>query len=80
MKSRQKPIKDPKKTQNWSDLAAVRSLLANPNIPVAEIARRFNVNPTTLYRAFPGGRSAVIEGSWRLSTRTPKTHNCSWQP
>jgi len=47
---------------NGSDLAAVQTLLANPNIPVAEIARRFNVNPTTLYRAFPGDRSAVIEG------------------
>jgi len=29
----------------------------------AEFARRFNVNPTTLYRAFSGGRSAVIEGN-----------------
>jgi len=48
---------------NGSDLAAVRTLLANPKIPVAEIARRFNVDPTTIYRAFPGGRSAVIEGS-----------------
>jgi len=47
----------------WHSLAAVRTLLANLKIPVAEIARCFNVNPTTLYRAFPGGRSAVIKGS-----------------
>jgi len=44
---------------NESDLAAVRTLLANPKIPVAEIARRFKVNPTTLYRHFPGGRGAL---------------------
>jgi len=38
------------------------------------IARRFKVNPTTLYRAFPGSRSAVIEGSWRPSPRTREPH------
>jgi len=44
---------------NRSDLAAVRTLLANPKIPVSEIAQRLNVDPSTLYRYFPGGRGAL---------------------
>jgi len=42
-----------------SDLAAGRALLADPAIPVAEIARRLNIDQSTLYRYFPGGRSAL---------------------
>jgi len=42
-----------------SDLAAARALLADPEIPVAEIARRLKVDQSTLYRYFPGGRSVL---------------------
>jgi transposase len=34
------------------------SLLADPAIPIAEIAKRLNVSKQTFYRHFPGGRSA----------------------
>ncbi len=41
------------------DLAAARALLSDPEITVTEIARRLGVNPSTLYRAIPGGRSSL---------------------
>ncbi len=41
------------------DLAAARALLLDPEITVTEIARRLGVNPSTLYRAIPGGRSSL---------------------
>jgi DNA invertase Pin-like site-specific DNA recombinase len=46
-----------------SDLTAARALLADPEIPVAEIARRLNIDQSTLYRYFPGGRSALQDTS-----------------
>jgi len=36
-----------------------RTLLAHSSLPVTEIARRVGVSRAALYRAFPGGRSAV---------------------
>lgn len=43
-----------------SDIAMAKALLANPEISVSTIARRFSVSPATLYRNVPGGRSGVI--------------------
>jgi len=36
-------------------LTAVRTLLADSELSVAEIAHQHHVNPATIYRAFPGG-------------------------
>ena len=41
------------------DIAAARAMLADPAIPVGEIAERLKVAPSTLYRHVPGGRSGV---------------------
>ncbi|SFJ90388.1 recombinase family protein [Jannaschia pohangensis] len=41
------------------DLDMARVLLRDPDIPVTAIARKLGVSPATLYRALPGGRSAV---------------------
>ncbi|HKK22747.1 MAG TPA: recombinase family protein [Pseudohaliea sp.] len=42
-----------------ADLAAARALLRDPDITVADVAKRLKVAPSTLYRHLPGGRSAV---------------------
>jgi len=41
------------------DLAAAKALLRDPEITVAQVAKRLGVAPSTLYRHLPGGRSAV---------------------
>jgi DNA invertase Pin-like site-specific DNA recombinase len=41
------------------DLEKARTLLLNPDITVAEVARTLGVGPATLYRHLPGGRSTV---------------------
>jgi DNA invertase Pin-like site-specific DNA recombinase len=41
------------------DLSAAKALLKDSDLSVAEIARRLNVSPATLYRYVPGGRSAA---------------------
>ncbi len=41
------------------DIEAARSLLANPDIGVAQIARRLGVSPATLYRHIPAARTLV---------------------
>lgn len=41
------------------DLTAAQALLNEPDISVAEVARRLGVSSSTLYRHLPGGRSAV---------------------
>jgi DNA invertase Pin-like site-specific DNA recombinase len=40
-----------------ADQAAARAMLANPTIPVAEIAKRMGVSRTTFYAYFPRARA-----------------------
>jgi DNA invertase Pin-like site-specific DNA recombinase len=42
------------------DLDVARTLLANPDIAVSEVASRLDVSPATLYRYLPAARSANI--------------------
>ncbi len=44
-----------------ADLAAAKAMLRDPEITVAEVARRMNVSAATLYRHLPGGRGGVTE-------------------
>lgn len=41
------------------DLIAIKALLADDQITVAEVAKRVGVSPATLYRYFPGGRATA---------------------
>ncbi len=41
------------------DVAAAKAMLGDPEITVAEVARRLNVAESTLYRHLPGGRSML---------------------
>lgn len=45
------------------DISIARTLLANPDITVEEVAKRLGVAPSTLYRHLPGGRGALREGT-----------------
>jgi DNA-binding MurR/RpiR family transcriptional regulator len=40
------------------DLDIARTLLANPDITVADVADRLGVSPATLYRYLPAARAA----------------------
>ena len=40
-------------------IAAAKAMLSDPKITFAEVANRLGVNPSTLYRAIPGGRSSL---------------------
>jgi DNA invertase Pin-like site-specific DNA recombinase len=42
------------------DLAIAKTLLQDPSITVEDVAKRMQVAPSTLYRYFHGGRSAVV--------------------
>ena len=43
------------------DLAAAKAMLKDPEITVAEIARRLSVAPSTLYRHLPRARTVALE-------------------
>ena len=45
------------------DLVAAKALLSNPKITVSEVAKRLNIDPSTLYRYLPGGRSSIKENT-----------------
>lgn len=42
-----------------ADIRIARTLLRDPDIDVAEVAKRLGVSPATLYRRLPGGRSST---------------------
>ncbi|MDD9995825.1 MAG: recombinase family protein, partial [Dehalococcoidia bacterium] len=53
------------KNQHWGrpsvfhdakNVAIAKSLLADPNMSRADVARHFNMRPSSLYKWFPGGR------------------------
>ena len=43
------------------DLAVARAMLKDPNIPVAQVAKRMGVSRTTFYAYFPGARRRGAE-------------------
>jgi DNA invertase Pin-like site-specific DNA recombinase len=45
------------------DLNVARTLLANPDITVGDVAGRLGVSPATLYRYIPAARTAILQGS-----------------
>jgi len=45
------------------DLVAAKALLRDSEITVTEVAKRLKVDPSTLYRHLPGGRSTVKENT-----------------
>ena len=47
-----------KPSLSTQDRQIAQSLLTDPAISIAEIARRLNISKQTFYRYFPGGRSA----------------------
>ena len=44
------------------DIEAAKAMLANPDIPVTQIAQRLGVSPATLYRYLPAARTANTPG------------------
>jgi len=44
------------------DIEAAKTMLANPDIAVAQIAQRLGVSPATLYRYIPAARTANSPG------------------
>lgn len=47
------------RTLSDKDLKQARALLTDPEITVEEVARRFGVGPSTLYRYLPAARQAA---------------------
>lgn len=44
-----------------AEIKRARAMLADPTITVGEVAQQLGVQPSTLYRHIPGGRSAVVQ-------------------
>ena len=56
-----------------ADLDVAATLLANPDITVAEVAERVGVSPATLYRYLPAARTAHLpDGASQTDTKTGK--------
>ena len=43
------------------EIRRAKAMLSDPSITVEEVARQMGVQPSTLYRHIPGGRSSLIE-------------------
>ena len=52
----------PSPFHNSANVRAAQALLADPTVPAAEVARRFGVSRSTLYRWFPGGAPDAFMG------------------
>ena len=50
------------KALNESDIATAKALLADESFSMADVAKRLNVSPATLYRHLPGGKYAAMNG------------------
>ncbi len=50
------------KALNKSDIATAKALLADESFSMADVAKRLNVSPATLYRRLPGGKYAAMNG------------------
>lgn len=51
------------RSMSQTDIKTAKSLLRDPEFSVAEVARRLNVSPATLYRHIPGGKGGLQEGT-----------------
>lgn len=51
-----------KPSMGEAEIRRAKAMLADPDITVEEIARQMGVQPSTLYRHIPGGRSAIAAG------------------
>ncbi len=56
------------------DLEMAKTLLANPDITVEEVAARLSVAPATLYRYLPGGRGAICAAACCTNSLDPPLH------
>jgi len=45
------------------EIRRAKAMLSDPTITVEEVARQIGVQPSTLYRHIPGGRSALLKGA-----------------
>ncbi len=50
------------KALNESDIATAKALLADESFSMADVAKRLNVSPATLYRHLPGGKHEAMNG------------------
>ena len=50
-----------KPSMGESEIRRAKAMLSDPSITVEEVARQMGVQPSTLYRHIPGGRSSLLE-------------------
>jgi len=43
------------------EISRAKAMLSDPSITVEQVARQMGVQPSTLYRHIPGGRSSLTE-------------------